>query len=381
MHLYNACMHACVCAHTHTHTRRPLWTCWHTAWGQTGRCGRSTGVSARRQQHSSARYLSIPLNTPQYPSISVDFPQSPPISTNVPQYPLIPLNIPSFPSISPDLPQEVLRRGDFDYAVHALAAFAFSPVLEDGKVQYSTPGQATGSWLCAPAALLAVLLLCRGGVRGGGSGDENEIARQVSKLVKCSSRSVVHVLSQEAQDKTGKSAPSHRAGVLFVEKLVQECQVCFCLVVQCLVRTAVSSGACSACVRACVFFWFVVQQERCDDSTRNLVPSDHSYYQPTPPHTPPPPLRHLPTPACRRFHHLRGVRESQTCSRRLCTWRLARVAVPVRPEVSILDSLEHKIELFARALSPNQPSASPDPRALHSHSCGGGGGGGKFIQG
>jgi len=125
--------------------------------------------------------------------------------------------------------EEVLRRGDYDYAVHALAAFALSPALEDSKVQCSAPGQATGSWLCAPAALLAVLLLCRGGVRGGGSGDELEIARQVSKFVKCSSRAVVHVLSQEAQDQAGKSALSHRAGVWFVERLVQECQVCPCL--------------------------------------------------------------------------------------------------------------------------------------------------------
>ena len=125
--------------------------------------------------------------------------------------------------------EEVLRRGDYDYAVHALAAFALSPALEDSKVQCSAPGQATGSWLCAPAALLAVLLLCRGGVRGGGSGDELEIARQVSKFVKCSSRAVVHVLSQEAQDQAGKSALSRRAGVWFVERLVQECQVCPCL--------------------------------------------------------------------------------------------------------------------------------------------------------
>ena len=66
--------------------------------------------------------------------------------------------------------------------VYALAAFAISPVLEHGRAQSKGAVQTMGNNLqCAPAALLAVLLLCKGGVKGGGSGDAGEVARQVGQ--------------------------------------------------------------------------------------------------------------------------------------------------------------------------------------------------------
>ena len=66
--------------------------------------------------------------------------------------------------------------------VYALAAFAISPVLEHGRAQYKGAAQTMDNNLqCAPAALLAVLLLCKGGVKGGGSGDAGEVARQVGQ--------------------------------------------------------------------------------------------------------------------------------------------------------------------------------------------------------
>ena len=72
--------------------------------------------------------------------------------------------------------------------------------------------------------------------------------------------------------------------------------------------------------------------------------------------------------------------------------------MPVRPEVSILDSLEHKIELFARLFRPTNPPRRQTPELciatvveveeeeeslFKADAVGGGvggGGGGKFIQ-
>ena len=122
---------------------------------------------------------------------------------------------------------EVLERGDFDYLIYALSAVVFAPIFQETAApaaQSVLSSSDQSSMLCAPAALLAILMLARGGVAGGGSGDAEEVGRQVGKFVTCCSRAILQLLLLLERQAKGAGGPSRHLAVLFAEKLVDECQ-------------------------------------------------------------------------------------------------------------------------------------------------------------